>query len=189
MLDILGPMQDTRHGKYLGLPSVIGKSKNQVFAEIKEKVHKKLSRWKEKMLSMGGREILIKAVAQAIPTYTMSCFQLPKGLCEELEGMMRNFWWGQKEEEAKMAWVGWKKMCKSKVQGGMGFHNLQAFNLAMLTKQAWRLLTNPSTLVARIYRAKYYPGCDVMGAKLGSSPSYAWRSIYNSLEVIRRGFR
>ena len=91
MLDILGPMQDMRHGKYLGLPSVIRKSKNQVFAEIKEKVHKKLSGWKEKMLSMGGKEILIKAVAQVISTYTMSCFQLPKGLCEELEGMMRNF--------------------------------------------------------------------------------------------------
>lgn len=91
MLDILGPMQDMTHGKYLGLPSVIRKSKNQVFAEIKEKVHKKLSGWKEKMLSMGGKEILIKAMAQAIPTYTMSCFQLPKGLCEELEGMMRNF--------------------------------------------------------------------------------------------------
>ena len=88
-----------------------------------------------------------------------------------------------------MAWVGWKKMCKSKVQGGMGFRNLQAFNLAMLAKQAWRLLTNPSSLVARIYRAKYYPSCAVIGAKLGSSPSYAWRSIYNSLEVIRRGTR
>ena len=52
VLGTLGPMQDTRHAKYLGLPSIIGKSKNQVFAEIKEKVRKKLSGWKEKMLSM-----------------------------------------------------------------------------------------------------------------------------------------
>ena len=76
-------MQDSRHGKYLGLPSVIRKSKIQVFAKIKEKVAKKLSGWKEKMLSLGGKEILIKVVAQVIPTYTMNYFLLPKGL-----------WWG-----------------------------------------------------------------------------------------------
>ena len=86
------------------------------------------------MLSMGGKEILIKAVAQTIPIYTMSCFQLPNGLCDDLESMMRNFWWGQKDQETKIAWVGWRKMCKSKLQAGMGFRNLQAFNLAMLAK-------------------------------------------------------
>ena len=105
VLEILGPMQDTRQGKYLGLPSVISKSKNQVFAKIKERVGKKLSGWKEKMLSMGGKEILIKAVTRAIPTYTISCFLLPKGLCEDLKGMERNFWWGQKDQETKMSWV------------------------------------------------------------------------------------
>ena len=80
-------------------------------------------------------------------------------------------------------------MCKSKLQEGMGFHNLQAFNLAMLAKQGWRLLTNPSSLVARIYKAKYYPTSDVLGAKMGRNPSFAWQSIYNSLEVIRKGTR
>uniref|UniRef100_A0A7N2R6R0 Reverse transcriptase n=1 Tax=Quercus lobata TaxID=97700 RepID=A0A7N2R6R0_QUELO len=135
VLNMLGPMQDTQHKKYLGLPSIIGKSKVEIFAEIKERVEKKLSRWKEKMLSVGGQEILIKAVAQAIPTYTMSCFQIPKSLCDEIEEMMRKFWWGQRGQESKIAWVSWKKMCKSKLNGGMGFRNLQAFNLAMLAKQ------------------------------------------------------
>ena len=59
-----------------------------MFAEIKEKVGKKLAGWKEKLLSIRGREIIIKAVAQAIPTYTMSCFQLPKSLYDDLEGIM-----------------------------------------------------------------------------------------------------
>ena len=124
-----------RHKKYLGLPSIIGKSKVDIFAEVKERVEKKLSGWKEKILSVGGREILIKTVTQAIPTYTMSCFQIPKSLCDEIEGMMRKLWWGQRGQESKIAWVSWKKMCKSKLNGGMGFQNLQAFNLAMLAKQ------------------------------------------------------
>ena len=121
ILNILGPMQDSWHKKYLGLPSLIGKSKTQVFAEIKERVGKKLAGWKEKLLSIGGREIPIKAMAQAVPTYTMSCFQLPKTLCDNLKRMMRNFWWGQRNQESKIAWVSWKKMCKSKLYGGMGF--------------------------------------------------------------------
>lgn len=98
VLDILGPMQDTRHNKYLGLPSVIGRSKSEVFVEVKERVGKKLVRWKEKMLSIGGKEILINVVAQAVPTYTISCFLLPKGLCEETEGMIRKFWWEQRQQ-------------------------------------------------------------------------------------------
>lgn len=57
---------------------------------------KETLRLERKMLSMGGKEILMKAVAQAIPIYTISCFLLLKGLYDELEGMMRNFWWGQR---------------------------------------------------------------------------------------------
>ena len=128
ILNILGPMQDSRHNKYFGLPSIIRKSKSQVFAEIKDRVAKKLAGWKGKLLSIGVREILIKAVAQAVPIYTMSYFQFPKKLCKDLETMMRNFWWEQKDEENKIAWVSWKRMCKSKFHRGMGFRNLQAFN-------------------------------------------------------------
>ncbi|XP_050242110.1 uncharacterized mitochondrial protein AtMg00310-like [Quercus robur] len=182
-------MQDSRHSKYLGLPSFIGRSKKQVFATLKERVGQKLACWKGKLLSMGGKEILIKAIVQAIPTYTMSCFQLPQSLCEDLEGMMRNFWWGQKQQEFKMCWISWKRMCNSKASGGMGFRNLQAFNLAMLAKQAWRILTNPSSLVARVLKAKYFPIGDVLSAKLGNSPSYSWRSIYNNLKDLKEGTR
>lgn len=70
--------------------------------DIKEKVGRKLLGWKEKMLSMGEKEILIKVVAQVVPTYTMSCFLLPKGLCDDLESMMHNFWWGQGHQEQKI---------------------------------------------------------------------------------------
>ena len=141
------------------------------------------------MLSMGGREVLIKAVAQAIPTYTMSCFQIPKSLYDEMEAMMRKFWWGQRGQESRIAWVSWRRMCKSKLVGGIGFRNLQAFNLAMLAKQGWRLISNPNSLVAQIYRVRYYPHKDVFHSKLGSSPSFTWRSIYNGLEVVKRGSR
>ncbi|XP_075655055.1 uncharacterized protein LOC142625252 [Castanea sativa] len=189
ILRLLGLMQDSRYNKYLGLPSIIGKSKTQVFAEIKDRVAKKLAGWKGKLLSIGGREILIKAVAQTVLTYTMSCFQLPKTLCIDLENMMCNFWWGQKDKEHKIAWVSWKKMCKSKLHGGIGFRDLQVFNLAMLAKQGWRILTNPDSLVARVFKASTFHMMIFSTLKKAVAPSYAWQSIHNSLEVIRKGTR
>ena len=92
-----------QHETYLGLPSLVGKSKKHTFRALKEKLDNKLSGWKEKLLSQVGEEVLIKAVAQAILTYTMSVFKLPDSLCDELAGMIRRFWWGQKEGKNKMA--------------------------------------------------------------------------------------
>lgn len=62
------------------------------FAELKARVASKLVGWKEKLLSTAGKEVLIKVVAQAVPTYTMSCSKLPKALCEELTSMVSQFW-------------------------------------------------------------------------------------------------
>ena len=95
--------------------------------------------WKEKILSKAGKEILIKAVAQAISTYTMSCFKLLNAFCEDLTSMIRNFWWGQRKDEKKTDWLSWEKMCELKANGGMGFKKLQQFNLALLAKQGLRL--------------------------------------------------
>ena len=103
--------------------------------------------------------------------------------------MIRNFWWGQRQDESKIAWVSWEKMCKAKSKGGMGFRNLQAFNLAMLAKQGWRLLSNPDSLCAKVFKARYYPNSDVLNSKLGCSPSYTWRNIFKGLEVIWKGTR
>ena len=123
-----------QHEKYLGLPPLMGRSKKKAFNRIKDQVSRKIAGWKGKLLSNAGREILIKAVAQATPTYTMSCFKLPDLLCTNLNSLMGRFWWGQKANERKLAWVSWEKLCFPKVDGGMGFRDLKAFNLALLEK-------------------------------------------------------
>ena len=114
-----------QHEKHLGLLSLVGRKKGNTFNDIKEKLGKKLAVWKEKMLSKAGKEVLIKVVAQAIPTYTMSCFKLSDSLCEELTSMIRNFWWGQKKDERKIAWLNWERMCEPKAGGGLGFKQLK----------------------------------------------------------------
>ena len=91
------------HEKYLGLPPLVGKSIRKAFNRIKDLVGRKIAGWKGRLLSNAGREILIKAVAQATPTYTMSCFKIPDSLCTDLNSMMSKFWWGQKDREKKLA--------------------------------------------------------------------------------------
>ena len=90
--------------------------------------------WKEKFISKAGREVLIKTVSQAIPTYSMSLFKLPKTLCDNINSSLAKYWWSQNKDEKKIHWSNWKRLCTHKKKGGMGFRDLHAFNLAMLTK-------------------------------------------------------
>jgi hypothetical protein len=71
--------------------------------------------------------------------------------------------------------------------GGMGFRHLYGFNLAMLGKQGWNLLTNQDTIVTRIFKARYFPDSDFLGALLGHYPSFIGRSIYTSQAIVRGG--
>ncbi|XP_075658626.1 putative mitochondrial protein AtMg00310 [Castanea sativa] len=69
----------------------------------------------------------------------------------------------------------------------MGFRDIHAFNLAMLAKQARRLLTETHSLFYRVYKARYFPSCTFMEAELGTNPSFVWRSLLQAREVVREG--
>jgi len=158
--------------KYLGLPSLVGRSKTKTFVGIESRVRKKLDGWKEKFLSKAGKEILIKVVVQAIPTYTISVFQLPKTLCNSINLMTSQFWWGENSKRKRVSWMSWKRMGVSKFHGGMGFRNLKIFNKALLAK-GWHLLKFPNSPVAKVMQEKYFPGGDFLKAPLGRRLSYA----------------
>ena len=102
VMSVLNISTEAYNEKYLGLPIYMGKSKKQTFAYLKERVWKRIQGWKEMLLSKAGKDVLIKAVAQAILTCAMSCFDLRKGLCDEISNMICRFWWAQQENENKV---------------------------------------------------------------------------------------
>lgn len=178
-----------KHDKYLGLPMDINHSKIDAFGYLKEKTQKKLQGWREKTLSMAGKEILIKAVIQSIPTYVMSCFEIPKQLCWDIQQLMAKFWWGAKGDEKKIYWMAWEKLCAPKNVGGMGFKNLTHFNHSLLAKQGWRILMFPDSLVAQVLKARYFPNSDFLNAVELPGMSYSWRSILAGRAVLSKGIR
>jgi hypothetical protein len=100
--------RETLNEKYLGMPFDVGRSKSGAFKHLRDKVWKKVLGWLEQLLSVGDKEVLIKAVAYAVPTYSMSCLKLPRGLCEHINSMLRKFWWGSKDGQRKTSWVSWE---------------------------------------------------------------------------------
>ena len=76
-----------------------------------------------------------------------------------------------------MAWLCWDKMCLPKEEGGLGFRDLKAFNLALLAKQGWSLQTNTASLIHRVFKAWYFPYGDSLSAELGNHPLFAWCNI------------
>ena len=78
--------------RYLGLPVFVGKSRSSVFDYLKERIWQRIQGWKEKLLSKAGKEVLIKAVAQAIPIFAMACFDITKEMCNQISSMIAWFW-------------------------------------------------------------------------------------------------
>jgi hypothetical protein len=117
----------------------------------------------------------------------MSVFQLPKSVCKDINSMMSNFWWGQKDKEAKIAWMSWEKLGRAKEKGGMGYRDLESFNSALLAKQGWRLLKHPESLVAQVFKQKYYPNDTFLSSNLGRKPSYVWRSVWGAKNLLNDG--
>ena len=80
------------HSKYLGLPTFVDRKKKKPFLHLKDKIGRRISSWIDQLMSWVGREVLIKVVAQAISTYAMSVFKLPKDLCLSIQSMINKFW-------------------------------------------------------------------------------------------------
>jgi hypothetical protein len=87
----------------------------------------------------------------------------------------------------KTCWVSWENMTKPKFLGALGFRDIELVNIALLSREVWRLIQSPHTLSARVLKAVYFPDLEFLRAELGSHPSQIWQAILDGREVLKPG--
>ncbi|KAL9667325.1 hypothetical protein QQ045_001677 [Rhodiola kirilowii] len=174
------------HSKYLGLPLIVGQRKTETFHCITEKIWRKIGDWKGKLLSMAGKEVLIKAVVQSIPVYMMSVYYFPQKNLDDIAKLIGQFWWN-KDGQKWISWLSREVLYRKKEGGGIGFKDLRIFNEAILMKICWRMLTQPQLLVSKVLKARYYQNIDLSYASLGGRPSHIWRGVMKNIQLFWSG--
>ena len=120
-----------------------------------DRVNKRLSNWKLKLLSIGGRLTLVKSVLGSLGIYYMSMFRMPVAVGEKLEKIRSRFFWGMEEEDKKIHWVKWKVILNDFEHGGLKVGSLGALNQALMYKWRWRFETGGDVLWCRLIRSCY----------------------------------
>lgn len=187
MMQITGVNTEALCEKYLGLPTAVGRSTKEAFEHIPSKIRGLMGGWSEKMLSGAAKETLIKSIVHVVPTYSMSCFLLSPATCKKITSATANYWWSGAADRRSIHWRKWTDLTLPKSHGGLGFRDIKNFNLAMLGKQGWRLMTNPESLCARVLKGKYFPHGEFMTATKKKKASHTWRAILAGRKALDLG--
>lgn len=99
------------------------------------------------------------------------------------------FWRSNSSNNKGINWVVWDRMCMPKSTGGLGFRSLHGFNMALLGKHVWSFITNPESLVTRVFKARYFSESNILEATKGNGSSIIWTGVWEAKEQIRKGFR
>nr|GEY41616.1 RNA-directed DNA polymerase, eukaryota [Tanacetum cinerariifolium] len=171
--------------RYLGVMVGGNMSRCKAWSDIVSKLSSRLSKWKTKTLSIGGRLTLLKSVLDASPLYCMSIFKAPKGVLKEMESIRNKFFIRADNFDKKITWVAWDKVLASKKNGGLGVSSYFALNRALLFKWIWRFVSQDDSLWFHVMQALYGPHIDSHSVPYSSN----WCSILKEMQMLKaKGF-
>ena len=137
--DIQGCKVGDLPASYLGLPLCLGSVNKTLWDTVVERVEKKLSTWKAKYLSIGGRVTLIRSALSNLLVYYFSLFKCSASVIKRIERLERDFSWYGNGTQKKNYLVDWGSICKPKEEGCLGIRPLKLMNQALLGKWLWRI--------------------------------------------------
>lgn len=140
---------------YLGCPIFYGRRRKDHFEELLKKVRKRIMLWQKKLLSFGGRFILVAHVLQSMPVYLLTTMNPPKGVIKQLHMIFAKFFWSNIAGSKGKHWVAWEDMCLPKNEGGLGFRSLQDVSKAMFAKLWWNFRVSTDSIWSAFMWNKY----------------------------------
>ena len=162
---------------YLGIPIHHRKLTNNEWKCIEDRFEKKLSCWKGKLMSYGGRLILINSVLTSMPMFLLSFFEVPVGVRKRLDFYRSRFFWQGDEPKRKYRLAKWDIICRPKDQGGMGIENLEVKNRCLLSKWLWKLSSGTDAMWAQILRNKYLQTKTLAQVSVRPTDSPFWKGL------------
>ncbi|GJY77297.1 putative RNA-directed DNA polymerase, eukaryota, reverse transcriptase zinc-binding domain protein [Tanacetum coccineum] len=170
---------------YLGVPVGGNMRICDNWKRIIQKFEAKLSNWKAKLLSIGGRLSLIKAVLGNLPTYFMSLYWMPISIQNRLESIRNRFFIGGDMGDKKITWVRWKSCLASKVMGGLDIGSIYAFNAALLFKWIWRFINNSKALWVNVVKEIHGQEGGLGSGRVLKYSHSPWSSMINLVAQLK----
>ncbi|GJX31521.1 RNA-directed DNA polymerase, eukaryota, reverse transcriptase zinc-binding domain protein, partial [Tanacetum coccineum] len=170
--------------KYLG--SVVGDRMSRVKAwnDVIDTLVTRLSRWKLKTISIGGRLTLLKSVLGSTPIFHMSIYKVPMAVLRTMEGIRARFFNGADNKVRKSSWVSWNQVMASKDAGGLGVASLFALNRGLMFKWVWRFITQKNSLWAKVITAIHGDDGKIGKTVKPTFPSI-WLNIIQEVAVMK----
>ncbi|GJR65771.1 RNA-directed DNA polymerase, eukaryota [Tanacetum coccineum] len=160
-------------------------SRIQSWNEIVDNMAARLSKWKMKTLSIGGRLTLLKSVLGSMPIYHMSIFKVPMKVIQRMESIRCYFFNGVDLGSKKSIWVKWNNVLASKEKGGLGVSSLYALNRALMFKWVWRFTTQKTSLWARVIKAIHGDDGKIRRSSKSGHTSI-WRDIVQEMDAFKK---
>ncbi|XP_042956358.1 uncharacterized protein LOC122292186 [Carya illinoinensis] len=182
ILRITGFSEGSFPFKYLGVPVVDGRLKVSDFGDLLGKIKRKIAGWKMKMLSVGGRTILLRHVLSSMATHLLAVLHVPKTVLNVLNRLLSSFFWGDSDGKGKRKWIAWHNICRPIEESGLGIRDFGDIQKALHMKLAWRLVTGHS-LWADFFRGKYVRG-NHLSLLEPNKGTRLWKSIVRSIPDV-----
>ncbi|XP_022014769.1 uncharacterized protein LOC110914278 [Helianthus annuus] len=173
--------------RYLGVPLISSRLGYNDCRVLIERLEKRITNWRNKLLSFAGRLQLIISVLSSMHIYWASVFILPARIIQELEASMRNFLWSQESSFNKgKSKVSWKMVCTPKYEGGLGIRRNGDMNKALMASHIWSIVSKRASLWVEWVHSYHLKGRSFWVCKTPANCCWSWRKLIQLRPLIRK---